>query len=56
MRVTLQPSGAVLELIPGERILEGARRLGYECPQACRNGVCYVCAALLVEGQGAASR
>ena len=27
MRVTLQPSGAVLELVPGERILEGARRL-----------------------------
>ena len=51
MRVTLQPSGAVLELVPGERILEGARRLGYECPQACRNGVCHVCAALLVEGR-----
>ncbi|MBS7676135.1 2Fe-2S iron-sulfur cluster binding domain-containing protein, partial [Vibrio cholerae] len=51
MRVTLQPSGAVLELAPGERILEGARRLGYECPQACRNGVCHVCAALLVEGR-----
>lgn len=51
MRVTLQPSGAVLELVPGERILEGARRLGYDCPQACRNGVCHVCAALLVEGR-----
>lgn len=51
MRVTLQPSGAVLELVPGERILEGARRLGYECPQACRNGVCHVCAALLVDGR-----
>ena len=43
--------GAVLELVPGERILEGARRLGYECPQSCRNGNCHVCAALLVEGR-----
>lgn len=30
MRVTLQPSGAVLETLPGERILDAARRLGYE--------------------------
>ena len=26
MNVTLQPSGAVLKLEPGERILDGARR------------------------------
>ena len=51
MRVTLQPSGAVLETLPGERILNAAQRLGYECPQSCRNGNCHVCAALLVEGQ-----
>ncbi|WP_437879472.1 CDP-6-deoxy-delta-3,4-glucoseen reductase [Pseudomonas sp. LRF_L74] len=51
MRVTLQPSGAQLELQPGERILDGARRLGYECPQSCRNGNCHVCSALLVEGR-----
>lgn len=51
MQVTLQPSGAVLALEPGERILEGARRLGYECPSSCRNGNCHVCAALLVEGR-----
>ncbi|WP_248769353.1 CDP-6-deoxy-delta-3,4-glucoseen reductase [Pseudomonas sp. MWU12-2345] len=51
MRVTLQPSGAVLEIRPGERILDGARRLGYDCPQSCRNGNCHVCAALLVEGR-----
>ena len=43
MRVTLQPSGAVLETLPGERILDAARRLGYECPQSCRNGNCHVC-------------
>lgn len=32
MRIVLQPSGACLELLPGERILDGARRLGYDCP------------------------
>lgn len=50
MKVTLQPSGAVLEVEPGERILDAARRLGYDCPQSCRNGNCHVCAALLVSG------
>ena len=51
MRVTLQPSGAVLDTLPGERILEAAQRLGHECPQSCRNGNCHVCSALLVEGR-----
>ncbi len=51
MKVTLQPSGAVLEMLPGERILDAARRLGYDCPQSCRNGNCHICAALLVEGR-----
>lgn len=51
MRVTLQPSGAVLEMLPGERILDAAQRLGYDCPQSCRNGNCHICAALLVDGQ-----
>ncbi len=51
MRVTLQPSGAVLDVHTGERILDAARRLGYACPQSCRNGNCHVCAALLVEGR-----
>ncbi|WP_263143900.1 CDP-6-deoxy-delta-3,4-glucoseen reductase [Pseudomonas sp. RIT-PI-AD] len=51
MHVTLQPSGAVLEVRAGEAILDAARRLGYECPQSCRNGNCHICAALLVEGR-----
>ncbi|MBD8577070.1 CDP-6-deoxy-delta-3,4-glucoseen reductase [Pseudomonas syringae] len=51
MRVTLQPSGAVLETLPGEAILAAAQRLGYDCPNSCRNGNCHVCAALLVDGQ-----
>ncbi|MBX9912377.1 MAG: CDP-6-deoxy-delta-3,4-glucoseen reductase [Pseudomonadaceae bacterium] len=51
MNVTLQPSGAVLKLEPGERILDAARRLGYDCPQSCRNGNCHICAALLLDGR-----
>jgi CDP-4-dehydro-6-deoxyglucose reductase len=51
MKVTLQPSGAVLDVKRGERILEAAQRLGYECPQSCRNGNCQICAALLVNGR-----
>lgn len=51
MRVTLQPSGAILQTLPGEAILAAAQRLGYECPNSCRNGNCHVCAALLVEGR-----
>lgn len=51
MRVTLQPSGAVLETLPGERILDAAQRLGYDCPQSCRNGNCHVCSALLTHGR-----
>jgi CDP-4-dehydro-6-deoxyglucose reductase len=51
MKVTLQPSGAVLDVERGERILDAARRLGYDCPQSCRNGNCHICAALLVNGR-----
>src|SRR3990167_744323 len=51
MKVTLQPSGAVLDVERGERILDAARRLGYDCPQSCRNGNCHICASLLVNGR-----
>ncbi len=51
MKVTLQPSGAVLEVEVGERILDAARRLGYDCPQSCRNGNCHICSALLIAGR-----
>lgn len=50
MKVTLQPSGHVLELLPGERILDAARRLGFDVPQSCRNGNCHICAANLISG------
>jgi CDP-4-dehydro-6-deoxyglucose reductase len=50
MKVTLQPAGHVLDLLPGERILDAARRLGFDAPQSCRNGNCYVCNAQLLHG------
>ncbi len=51
LNVTVQPSGVVLEVNPGERILDAARRLGLECPQSCRNGNCHICAATLLRGR-----
>ncbi len=51
MKVILQPSGAEVEVQPGEPILDAARRQGFDCPQSCRNGNCHICAALLVEGR-----
>lgn len=51
MKVTLQPSAAQFQVNPGERILDAARRQGFDCPHSCRNGNCHVCAALLVEGR-----
>lgn len=51
LKVTLQPSGLVLQVEQGERILDAARRQGFECPQSCRNGNCQICAALLVNGR-----
>ncbi|ACO80844.1 CDP-6-deoxy-delta-3,4-glucoseen reductase [Azotobacter vinelandii CA] len=51
MKVTLQPCGAEIDVNVGESILDAALRLGYECPQGCRNGNCHVCAARLLEGR-----
>jgi len=51
MRVILQPSGLTLNTEPGERILDAARRLGFDAPQSCRNGNCHVCEASLLSGR-----
>lgn len=51
MKVTLQPSGQVIEVLPGERIIDAARRLGLDAPQSCRNGNCHICAASLISGR-----
>ena len=51
MKIMLQPSGHVIELLPGERIIDAARRLGFDAPQSCRNGNCHICAAQLISGK-----
>lgn len=51
MKVTLQPSGQVIDVLPGERIIDAARRLGFDAPQSCRNGNCHICAASLISGR-----
>ncbi len=51
MKVTLQPSGHIIELLPGERIIDAVRRLGFDAPQSCRNGNCHICAANLISGR-----
>ncbi len=51
MKVMLQPSGHVIELLPGEKIIDAARRLGFDAPQSCRNGNCHICAANLISGK-----
>lgn len=51
MKVTLQPSGQVIDVLPGERIIDAARRLGFDAPQSCRNGNCHICAANLISGR-----
>lgn len=50
MKVSVEPSGHVIETSPGERILDAARRLGYQVPQSCRNGNCHICGARLQRG------
>ncbi|HHX35975.1 MAG TPA: 2Fe-2S iron-sulfur cluster binding domain-containing protein [Gammaproteobacteria bacterium] len=51
MKIMLQPSGHVIDLLPGERIIDAARRLGFDAPQSCRNGNCHICAANLISGK-----
>ncbi len=51
MKVRLQPSGQIIELLPGEKIIDAAHRLGLDVPQSCHNGNCHICAANLISGK-----
>ena len=51
MKVTLQPSGQIIETLLGEKIIDAARRIDLDVPHSCRNGNCYLCAAQLISGQ-----
>lgn len=48
--VTLQASGKRFDVLPGETVLEAARRAGLALPYSCLAGVCGSCKATLVEG------
>lgn len=51
MKIMLQPSGHAIDLLPGERIIDAVRRLGFDAPQSCHNGNCHICAANLISGK-----
>lgn len=49
-KLRLQPGNHLLELFPGETLLQGVLRLGYQVPYGCRNGICGACQAQLLSG------
>lgn len=51
MKVMLQPSGHVIDLLPGEKIIDAVQRLDIEAPRSCRNANCHLCAANLISGK-----
>lgn len=48
--VRLLPAGVLLEALPGETVVDAARRAGLRMPYACRRGGCGACLAVLEEG------
>jgi len=54
--VILQASGKRFEVLPGETVLEAARRAGLALPYSCLAGVCGSCKATLVDGDCAYPR
>jgi len=50
-RVTVEPSGEVLEVEEGQTILDAALRSGLYLPHACSRGVCSACKIQIVDGE-----
>ena len=48
--VTVQPDGALVQLLPGETILAGLYRRGYAYRTGCRRGGCGICKVDLLDG------
>lgn len=48
--VRLLPAGLSLQALPGETVVDAARRAGLRMPYACRRGGCGACLAVLEEG------
>lgn len=49
-RIIIRPSGHILQVEPGEAILEAALREGFSLPYGCRNGSCGICKGKIIEG------
>jgi CDP-4-dehydro-6-deoxyglucose reductase len=49
-KVTLQPSGQVFDVEPGEAVLAAALRQGFVLPYGCKNGACGSCKGKILEG------
>ena len=49
-QITIQPSGHVFAVEPGEAILEAALRQGFTLPYGCRNGACGSCKGKIISG------
>lgn len=50
-QVTLKPSGKVLQANPDESLMQAAQRAGISLPYGCRNGLCGMCRAKLLDGR-----
>jgi CDP-4-dehydro-6-deoxyglucose reductase len=48
--ITLQPSGRMFTVEPGETVLEAAMRNSLQLPYGCRNGACGSCKAKITCG------
>ncbi|MTD54441.1 2Fe-2S iron-sulfur cluster-binding protein [Amycolatopsis pithecellobii] len=51
IEVTVNPSGTVLTVRPGEALLDGMRRNGYSHRHGCRRGGCGQCKLDLLSGE-----
>lgn len=48
--ILLQPKGLGFSCEPGQTVYDAARQAGIGLPAACRNGVCHICRARLIQG------
>lgn len=50
-RITIEPSGHLFEVEPGNTLLRAALEAGIHLPYGCRNGTCGACKGRVVSGQ-----
>ena len=49
-RVTVQPHGISVDVLPTESVVDGLRRSGIRTPYKCRSGGCGACRCLVLGG------